>query len=208
LLVDRVIELGWSSTEAAKAAGVSRSTCYKWLRRFAEQGEAGLLDRSSCPRRCPRAIGRRAEREILRARRRTRRGPHHLAAELGRSRSTIYGVLRRHSMSRLDATDRPTGVPIRYERDHPSELVYIDVKKLGRIPDGGGWRMLGRSTEARRNHTRTGRQGRLGYIHAAVDDHSRLAYVEVHSDERGRRARGSWRPPPPSTPSTASRCAP
>jgi transposase InsO family protein len=187
LLVERVVVFGWSPTEAAKAAGVSRATCYKWLRRFGEEGEDGLLDRSSRPRSSPRALGRRAEREILRARRREKKGPHHLAAVLGRPRSTIYGVLRRHGLNRLDRTDRPTGVPIRYERDRPGELLHIDVKKLGRIPDGGGWRMLGRSTETRRHQTRTRREGRLGYdfIHAAIDDHSRVAYVEVHRDERG-----------------------
>jgi hypothetical protein len=99
---------------------------------------------------------------------------------LGRPRSTVYGVLRRHGQSRLDRTDRPSGVPIRYEREHPGELVHIDVKKLGRIPEGGGWRMLGR--EVRPNRKRG-----LGYdyLHAAVDDHSRVAYVEVHPDERG-----------------------
>lgn len=187
LLVDRVLQLGWSPAEAAKAAGVSRATCYKWLRRFRDEGEDGLLDRSSRPARCPGAIGQRAERQILRARRRLKKGPHHLAPLLGRPRSTIYGVLRRHGMSRLHHTDRPTGVPIRYEREHPGELVHIDVKKLGRIPDGGGWHMLGRSTESRRNQLRTQREGRLGYdyIHAAVDDHSRVAYVEVHPNERG-----------------------
>jgi transposase InsO family protein len=187
LLVDRVLVMGWSASEAAKAAGVSRATCYKWIRRFAEEGEDGLADRSSRPRSCPHALGPRAERQILRARRRLKRGPHHLAPLLGRPRSTIYGVLARHGMGRLDRIDRPTGVPIRYERERPGELVHIDVKKLGRIPDGGGWRMLGRSTETRRRQERTRREGRLGYdyIHAAVDDRSRVAYVEVHPDERG-----------------------
>lgn len=187
LLVDRVVQLGWSPTEAAKAAGVSRATCYKWLCRYREEGEEGLIDRPSRPGSSPSALGRRAERDILRARRRLKKGPHHLEAVLGRPRSTIYAVLRRHGMNRLDHTDRPTGVPIRYEREHPGELVHIDVKKLGRIPDGGGWRMLGRSTETRRHQERTRREGRLGYdyIHAAVDDRSRVAYVEVHPDERG-----------------------
>jgi transposase InsO family protein len=187
LLVDRVLVLGWSAAEAATAAGVSRATCYKWIRRFREEGEPGLADRSSRPRVCSGALGPRAERQILRARRRLKKGPHHLGAVLGRPRSTVYGVLRRHGQGRLDRTDRPSGVPIRYEREHPGELVHIDVKKLGRIPDGGGWRMLGRSTQTRRNQLRTRSEGRLGYdyIHAAVDDHSRVAYVEVHPDERG-----------------------
>lgn len=182
LLVDRVLVMGWSASDAAKAAGVSRATCYKWIRRFRDEGEVGLADRSSRPRTCPGALGRGAERQILRARRRLKRGPHHLSAVLGRPRSTVYGVLRRHGQSRLDHTDRPSGVPIRYERDHPGELVHIDVKKLGRIPDGGGWRMLGRSTETRRAK---GRGLGYDYLHAAVDDHSRVAYVEVHPDELG-----------------------
>jgi len=90
-------------------------------------------------------------------------------------------------MSRLGHTDRPTGVPLRYERDRPGELLHVDVKKIGRIPAGGGWRMLGRGTEARRRSEAARRKGRLGYdyLHAAVDDHSRVAYVEVHPDERG-----------------------
>ena len=180
LLVDRVIEMGWTPAAAADAAGVSRATCYKWIRRFREEGEAGLLDRSSRPRTCPGALGAKAERQILIARRRLKRGPHHLAAVLGRPRSTIYGVLRRHGRSRLDHTDRPTGVPIRYEKARPGELVHVDVKKLGRISPGGGHRMLGRSTETRRRKLGLG----YDYIHACVDDHSRVAYVEVHPDER------------------------
>jgi len=90
-------------------------------------------------------------------------------------------------MSRLGHIDRPTGVPLRYERDRPGELLHVDVKKIGRIPAGGGWRMLGRGTEARRRSEAARRKGRLGYdyLHAAVDDHSRVAYVEVHADERG-----------------------
>jgi len=93
-------------------------------------------------------------------------------------RSTVYGILRRHGMSRLDHTDRPTGATIRC-KDHPGELVHIDVKKLGRIPEGGGWRKLGRTSGTKR------RGGGYDYLHAAVDDHTRLAYVEVHPDERG-----------------------
>jgi transposase InsO family protein len=99
------------------------------------------------------------------------------------ARSTVYGVLRRHGVSRLDHTDRPTGTPIRYEKDCPGQLVHVDVKKLGRIPPGGGHRMLGRSTGTR---VRKG-NGPVGYdyLHAAVDDHSRVAYVEPLPDERG-----------------------
>jgi transposase InsO family protein len=124
---------------------------------------------------------------ILRARRRLKQGPHQLAQVVGSPRSTIYGVLRRHQMSRLAHLDRPTGTPIRYERERPGELVHIDVKKLGKIPPGGGWRMRGRTIQTRRASERSRRAGRAGYdyLHAAVDDHSRVAYVEVHPDERG-----------------------
>lgn len=182
VLVERVEELGWPVARAAEAMHVSRATAYKWLKRFREEGEAGLEDRSSRPHRCPHRLDRRAEREILRARRRTRRGPHHLAATLDRPRSTVYGVLRRHGMSRLDHADRPTGVPVRYRKDRPGELVHLDVKKLGRIPPGGGHRMLGRGPGTRSRG--------LGhdYLHVAVDDHSRVAYVRVFSDERGETA--------------------
>lgn len=184
VLVERVEELGWPVARAAEAMHVSRATAYKWLRRFREEGEAGLEDRPSRPHRCPHRLDRRAEREILRTRRRTRRGPHHLAATLGRPRSTIYGVLRRHGMSRLDHADRPTGIPLRYVRQRPGELLHLDVKKLGRIPPGGGHRMLGRSTETRHRTARIGHD----YLHVAVDDHSRVAYVRAFSDERGETA--------------------
>lgn len=129
LIFERVLKLGWSVAEAAKAAGVSRATAHKWVRRYREEGLPGLEDRSS------------------RARRRLKQGPHQLAGAVGSPRSTIYGVLRRHHMSRLAHLDRPTGIPIRYERERPGELVHIDVKKLGRIPPGGGrWRIHGRNS--------------------------------------------------------------
>jgi transposase InsO family protein len=182
LIVERVLELGWTVAEAAKAAGVSRATAHKWVRRYRQEGLSGLEDRSSRARRCPHALPPRQVQGILRARRRLKQGPHQLAAVVGSPRSTIYGVLRRHRMSRLAHLDRPTGAPIRYEREHPGELVHVDVKKLGRIPQGGGWRIRGRSTEVRRNKLRG---AGYDYLHAAVDDHSRVAYVEVHPDERG-----------------------
>jgi transposase InsO family protein len=190
LLVDRVVVFGWTAVRAAEAAGCSRATAYKWLRRFREKGPAGLEDRPSRPKRSPHALSNRAEREILRARRRSKSGPHRLAAQLGRPRSTVYGVLRRHHMSRLDHTDRPTGIPIRYVRERPGELVHLDVKKLGRIPPGGGHRMLGRTTETRRRAETRRRHNSLGYdyLHVAVDDHSRASYVRVFSDERGETA--------------------
>lgn len=178
LLVNRVIRDGWTVATTAEAAGVSRATVYKWLRRWRDEGPDGLLDRTSRPHSCPRRLSPTVEARILLARRRRRWGPHQLAYYLGVPRSTAYKVLVRHGVNRLSAFDRPTGKPIRYVRDRPGELLHVDVKKLGRIPDGGGWRVHGRQ-----GHHNT-RQG-WDKLHIAVDDHSRLAFVQVHNDEKG-----------------------
>jgi transposase InsO family protein len=177
LLVQRITELGWPPAQAAEALGVSRATAYKWLARYRAHGPAGLADRSSRPHRCPHALPAAQVRRVLAARRRHRQGPHRLAWRLGMARSTIYGVLRRHGMSRLAHTDRASGVVVRYQREHPGELVHIDVKKLGRIPDGGGHRAHGRADGAR------GRGIGYDYIHSAVDDRSRVAFSQVLPDE-------------------------
>jgi transposase InsO family protein len=187
LLVDRVLVHGWPACRAAEAAGVSRATAHKWVRRFLDEGPSGLEDRSSAPHRRPNALGSRDVRRILAARRRTNWGPHRLGPYLGHPRSTVYGVLRREGVPRLRDLDRPTRTVIRYEKGRPGELVHIDVKKMGRIPPGGGHRMLGRSTGTRRMKLKG-----VGYdyLHVAVDDHSRVAYVEAHPDERGQTAAG------------------
>jgi len=188
LLVTRIVEEGWSVAASAESMGVSRATAHKWLRRFHEEGVAGLEDRSSAPHRSPRALPAREVRRIVAARRRLKRGPHQLAPVLGHPRSTIYAVLRREGLSRLSFTDRPTAIPIRYERERPGELVHIDVKKLARVPAGGGHRMRGRAA-ARSNHRGDG----YDYLHVAIDDRSRWAYVEVHADERGSTCAGFLR---------------
>jgi transposase InsO family protein len=178
LLVQRITELGWPPAQAAEALGVSRATAYKWLRRYRALGQAGLTDRSSRPHRCPHALPAAQVRRVLAARRRHRQGPHRLAWRLGMARSTVYGVLRRHGQSRLAYTDRASGVVVRYQREHPGELVHIDVKKLGRIPDGGGHRAHGRAASTPRG---------LGigydYLHSAVDDRSRVAFSQILPEE-------------------------
>jgi transposase InsO family protein len=179
LLVRRVDELGWPAAQVAEAAGVSRATVYKWLRRFRTEGAAGLLDRSSRPRRSPRALSADQVERILRLRRGLKRGPHRLVALLGHPRSTIYAVLRRHGCARLRDFDRVSRRPIRYVRERPGELVHMDVKKLGVIPPGGGHRALGRTLAARRAQDRG-----YNYLHVAVDDASRVAYVQVLPDEK------------------------
>jgi transposase InsO family protein len=163
--------------------GVSRQTAYKWLRRFRDEGPSGLEDRSSAPRRCPHRLSEAETTRIVEVRLETLFGPHRLAYALGRPRSTIYGVLRRAGISRLSFIDRPTRTVVRYERARPGELVHIDVKKLGRIREGGGWRIHGREM----GKTGVMRYNRVGYdyLHVAVDDHSRVAFVQALPDERG-----------------------
>jgi transposase len=178
LLVQRITELGWPPAQAAESLGVSRATAYKWLGRYRTEGPAGLADRSSRPRRCPHALSASQVRRVLAARRRRRQGPHRLGYHLGMARSTVYGVLARHHMSRrLAHTDRTSGVVVRYQRERPGELVHLDVKKLGRIPDGGGHRVHGRAAATR------GRGLGYDYVHSAIDDRSRVAFSQLLDDE-------------------------
>lgn len=182
LLVHRIADLHWPVASAADAAGVSRATAYKWLHRYRDEGEAGLLDRSCRPHHSPRHLSPEVERRIIRARVRRRYGPHRLAPLLGHPRSTIGKVLARHGYSRLADTDKPTGVPVRYVRDHPGELVHQDHKKLGRVPPGGGHRVHG-WVDGRGHGAHRG----LGYDHLEViiDDASRVACVVPVPDESG-----------------------
>jgi transposase InsO family protein len=177
LLVDRILIEGWPAATVAEQLGVSRATVYKWLRRYRAEGQAGLEDRSARPHRRPRALPEREVRRILIVRRRLRVGPHRLGPLLGHSRSTVYGVLRRHGVSRLAHADRLTGAAVRYVRERPGELLHVDVKRLGRVPPGGGHRKLG---EGARNHLPVG----YDYLHVAVDDATRVAYVAVRPDEQ------------------------
>ena len=173
LLVGRIVVEGWPPATAAEMLGVSRATAYKWLRRYRSEGLAGLDDRPARPHRRPRALPDREVRRILIARRRLRVGPHRLGPLLGHPRSTVYGVLRRHGLSRLAHADHLTGAPVRYVREWPGELVHVDVKRLGRVPPGGGHRILGE--ERPRKALRSGDD----YLHVAIDDASRVAYVAV-----------------------------
>jgi transposase InsO family protein len=185
LLVQRVLELGWSVTMAAEAQGCSAATGYKWLRRFQAEGPQGLHDRSSRPHRSPMRLSPSREASIMARREAALEGPHRIAWALGEAPSTVHRVLRRLGAPRLRDLDRPTRLVVRYEREHPGELVHVDIKKQGRIPAGGGWRMLGRA-DAPSRHRGDG----YDFIHAAVDDHSRLAYAEILPDERKETASG------------------
>ena len=180
LLVSRVLMEGWTVSTAARAQGISRATGYKWVRRFRDEGRAGLTDRSSRPRRSPRSTSAIEVQRIVHARNELRWGPDRLGPYLGHPVSTVAAVLRRSNVPRLADIDRPTGLPIRrYEVCHPGSLVHQDHKKLGRIPDGGGHRALGRDV-ARRHQN-------LGYDHfeVVIDDRSRRSVVVQVPDETG-----------------------
>jgi transposase InsO family protein len=170
--------------------GVSRKCVQTWITRHATEGEAGLADRSSRPHTSPTKIPAETEERIVELRARERRGPAWIGAELGVPARSVSRVLARRGQPRLCALDPITGQVIRaskhtatrYERSRAGELVHMDVKKLGRIPDGGGWRAHGRGVgETAKKKTPLG----YDYVHSLVDDHSRLAYSEVLADEKG-----------------------
>jgi transposase InsO family protein len=191
----RVIEQGWSLAEAAEAAGVSERTAGKWTRRYRREGEPGLLDRSSAPRRVHNVTP--PERvEAIAALRRVRLTGPEIAEVLGMATSTVSSVLKRVGLGRLSRLEPPEPVR-RYERSRPGELIHIDVKKLGRIgPNGAGHRVTGRRIGNRALTDPAGRVRRqVGWerVHVCVDDATRLAYVEVLADEKATTAIGFLR---------------
>ncbi|TMA41500.1 MAG: IS481 family transposase [Deltaproteobacteria bacterium] len=170
LLVDRVMQQGWSVEAAAAAAGISKRTVYKWVKRFTDEGADGLLDRSSRPHRSPTRLQLEKADIVLELRRTRRMTAAKIAAVLHLARSTVARLLSRNQLGRLGLID-PSPEPRRYEWPKPGDMVHIDTKKLGRI-GCPGHRMHG---------DRTRRSRGLGweYVHVAIDDHTRLAYVEV-----------------------------
>jgi transposase InsO family protein len=191
LLIERVLYQRRPVAHVAKELGISRQCAHRWVNRFLAEGPAGLADRSSRPHRCPRRTTAEVEQLVLELRRTERRGQDWLGPELGVPARTVGAILARHRVPKLCQCDPLTGeviraskvTAVRYERPSPGDLIHIDVKKLGRIPDGGGWKANGRD---RREETYN-RRDKVGYdyVHAAVDDHSRFTYVEVLPDEKG-----------------------
>jgi transposase InsO family protein len=177
LLVRRVVEEDWKVADAAAAQAVSQRTVYRWLARW-RAGDTRLCDRSSSPKRVPRRTPRAVEALIERLRR-LRMTSTRIAAELHMAVSTVSAVLRRLGLHRLSRLE-PLEPPNRYERRRPGELVHLDIKKLGRF-DRPGHRVTGRAVPGAR--TGAGRHG-WDYAHVAVDDYSRVAYVEILDDER------------------------
>jgi transposase InsO family protein len=179
-LVLEVIEGSRALTEAAEAAGVSARTAAKWVGRYRAEGEAGLLDRSSAPRRVHNRTEERTIAVIAALRRLRMTGPE-IAELLGRPLSTVSGILTRIGMGKLGRLGMEPAV--RYERARPGELIHIDVKKLGRIARPGH-RVLGRQARAKKGYHRTRNSLGWEFVHVAIDDATRLAYAEVLSDEK------------------------
>jgi len=191
-MVLRVLEQGWSVTEAAEAAGVSGRTCSKWIARYRAEGQLGLVDRSSTPGRVPHRTPEERV-ELIASLRRLRMTGAEIAFCLGMALSTVSAVLTRIGLGKLSRLEPPEP-PNRYERRHPGELLHVDVKKLGVI-NGVGHRVTGRRES--QNATRRGRRGGAGrgweFVHVCVDDCTRLAYVEVLTDEKAVTAVGFLR---------------
>jgi transposase InsO family protein len=191
LLVQRVVHDKRPVAHVAKEMGVSRKCAHHWVARYRAEGEAGLQERSSRPHRCPQRTSAQVEDAVVALREDERRGQDWLGPELGVPPRTVSRILRRRQLPYLSELDPLTGeqirsskaTAIRYERDRPGELAHMDVKKIGRIPDGGGWKAHGRAA----SRTRRDKAARIGfdYVHSLVDDHSRLAYSEVLPDEKG-----------------------
>ena len=190
LLVSRVIDDHRPVAHVAKELGVSRQCAHRWVARFRAEGDAGLADRSSRPRSCPRRTSAAVEQQVLELRLTQRRGQDWIGSELNLAPRTVSAILRRHRVPYLRECDPLTGeviraskaTAVRYERNTPGDLVHMDVKKIGRIRDGGGWRSRGRAeTDRLKWRDRVG----FDYVHSLVDDHSRLAYSEVLPDEKG-----------------------
>jgi transposase InsO family protein len=197
-----IVEDGWSVAAAAARFQVSWPTANRWARRYETEGEAGMVDRSSRPHRMPRATPQPVVRKIVHLRWKQRLGPLEIAARTPVAASTVGRVLRRCGISRLNQVDRVTGEPVRrYEHPHPGSLIHVDVKKLGNIPDQGGWRYVGRK-QGNRNRAATPGKPRsihrgpkigTAFVHTVIDDHSRVAYAEVHDDETAATAIGVLR---------------
>jgi transposase InsO family protein len=188
IMIERIAS-GRPVAHVAAEMGVSRKTADKWWRRWLAEGETALEDRSSRPHRCPHQTPARVEERIVRLRQRRKLGPARIGSIVGVPASTVHRVLCRHGLNRLAWMDRPTGQVIRrIHTDRPGELVHVDVKKLGKIPPGGGWRAHGRENVKRNSRTRVG----YDYVHSAIDAHSRLAYSEILANEQGPTCAAFW----------------
>jgi transposase InsO family protein len=189
-----VVEKGWPVARVAELYQVSWKTAAKWAARYRAEGAAGMADRSCAPHRQANRTPQPVVRKIVHLRIKQRLGPVQIADRLGMQASTVHAVLVRCRLNRLSHIGRISGEPIRrYEHARPGDLLHVDVKKLGKIPDGGGWRYVGPEQGYRNSAATARRTGRRGdnyrpvvgtcYLHTVIDDHSRVAYIEAHDDE-------------------------
>lgn len=195
-----VVDRKWTYAAAAKMFMVAPKTAKKWAERYRAEGVAGMRDRSSRPHSSPLRTSPELVRRIVRLRWRQRLGPVQIGGRLGLQASTVHAVLVRCRINRLSHIDRVTGEPLRrYEHDHPGSLIHVDVTKFGNIPEGGGWRYVGRQ-QGKTNRAASAPQRRKGrvrgpllgtaFVHTVIDDHSRLAYAEICLDEKAATAIG------------------
>jgi transposase InsO family protein len=190
-----IVDHGWSPARAAERYDVSWKTAKKWADRYRAEGPDGMVDRSSAPHHQPNRTPVPVVRKIVHLRWKQRLGPVEIGDRLGMPSSTVHAVLVRCRLNRLSHLDRATGEPIRrYEHERPGDLIHVDVKKLGRVPDGGGWRYVGRQQGRKHRAATSARTGAAKskyhqplvgtcYLHTVIDDHSRVAYVEARDDE-------------------------
>lgn len=198
-----VVDAGWPVARAAERFNVSWPTARRWASRYAAMGVVGMQDLSSRPHRSPTRTPPVVVRRIVKLRLRRRLGPVQLATELGVPASTVHAVLVRCRLNRLSHVDKLTGEVVRrYEHEYPGSMIHVDVKKLGNIPDGGGWRSVGRAQGGRNRQSMRGQKPsnahhnpRMGhaFVHTVIDDHSRVAYAEIHDDETAATAVGVLR---------------
>ena len=192
-----IVDDGWAPVTAARMFMVSTVTAREWATRYREEGKAGMADRSSRPHSCPTKTPEQITRQIVRLRWRQRLGPVQIGGELEMAPSTVHAVLVRCRLNRLSHIDRVTAEPIRrYEHPHPGSILHVDVTKFGNIPDGGGHRYVGRQQGYKNQAATPGlprgkdhkpRTGKA-FLHTVLDDHSRVAYVEVCADETAQTA--------------------
>ena len=201
-LAQLIVDHGWPVARAAERYDVSWPTANRWARRYRVAGPAGMADRSSRPHRVANRTPTPVVRKVVHLRWKQRLGPVEIGAKLGMPASTVHAVLVRCRLNKLWHIDRRTGEPIRrYEHPHPGSLLHVDVKKLGNVPDGGGWLFVGRQQGERNRSATPGkarsahRDPKMGtaFVHTVIDDHSRVAYAEIHDDETALTATGVLR---------------
>ena len=186
-----VVEEGYSISEVAARFQCSWTTVKRWVDRY-RAGDRAMLDHSSRPHTMPTKTPPKVTKRLISLRLRLREGPVQLAARCAVAPSTAHQILVRCRLNRLAHVDRATGEPVRrYEHPHPGSMIHVDVKKLGNIPDGGGWRFVGRPQGDRNRAATPGKTQNVhhhpkmghAFVHTVLDDHSRVGYAEVHDDE-------------------------